>query len=108
MGNHSPEEVGRRGGNDAREGLPPRNHHSLEEIRSWGEGDDWRRSYWEPKSRGRDPKLTKYDGKIPWWAYEVKLQLIARQYDWDNETKLTKLVEALEDKALTFFSGLTP
>lgn len=56
--------------------------------------------------RGRDPKLTTYNGKVPWRAYEVKLQHMAQKYQWDNQTKLTKLVEALEDKALTFFSGL--
>ena len=53
-----------------------------------------------------DPKLTKYTGKIPWWAYEVKLDLMATKYHWDEATKLVKLVEALEDAALTLFSGL--
>ena len=56
----------------------------------------------------KDPKLTKYDGKIPWRAYEVKLMHMARKYDWDDNTKLAKLVEALDDKALTFFSNLAP
>ena len=56
----------------------------------------------------KDPKLSKYDGKIPWRAYEVKLMLMARKYDWDDNTKLAKLVEALDDKALTFFSNLAP
>ena len=54
----------------------------------------------------RDPKLSKYDGKVPWRAYEVKLDHMARKYNWDNATKLAKLVEALEDKALTFYSSL--
>ena len=54
----------------------------------------------------RDPKLSKYDGKVPWRGYEVKLDHIARKYNWDNATKLAKLVEALEDKALTFYSSL--
>ena len=49
-----------------------------------------------------DPKLTKYTGKIPWCAYEVKLDLMATKYNWDEATKLAKLVEALEDVALTF------
>ena len=31
---------------------------------------------------------------------------MARKYNWDNATKLAKLVEALEDKALTFYSSL--
>ena len=53
-----------------------------------------------------DPKLTKYTGKIPWWAYEIKLDLMTNKYHWDEATKLVKLVEALEDAALTFFSGL--
>ena len=33
---------------------------------------------------------------------------MARKYDWDDITKLAKLVEALDDKALTFFSNLPP
>ena len=56
----------------------------------------------------RDPKLSKYDGKIPWCAYEVKLKHMAQKYQWDDNTKLAKLVEALDDKALTFFSNLSP
>ena len=31
---------------------------------------------------------------------------MAHKYNWDNATKLAKLVEALEDKALTFYSSL--
>ena len=57
----------------------------------------------EPIAR-RDPKLSKYSGSIPWRAYEVKLSLMVQKYQWDDETKLAKLVEALEDKALTFSS----
>ena len=54
----------------------------------------------------REPKLSKYDGRIPWRVYEVKLMHLAKRYQWDDDTKLAKLVEALEDKALTFFSNL--
>ena len=54
----------------------------------------------------REPKLSKYDGRIPWKVYEVKLLHLAKRYLWDDDTKLAKLVEALEDKALTFFSNL--
>ena len=32
---------------------------------------------------------------------------MVQKYQWDEETKLAKLVEALEDKALTFFSSLS-
>ena len=31
---------------------------------------------------------------------------MATKYHWDEATKLAKLVEALEDAALTFYSGL--
>ena len=31
---------------------------------------------------------------------------MVQKYQWDDETKLAKLVEALEDKVLTFFSSL--
>ena len=54
----------------------------------------------------REPKLSKYDGRIPWRVYEVKLLHLARRYQRDDDTKLAKLVEALEDKALAFFSNL--
>lgn len=54
----------------------------------------------------RDSKQTKYDGKIPWEAYEVKLQYMSQKYGWDNYTKLAKLFESLKHKVLTFFSGL--
>ena len=54
----------------------------------------------------REPKLSKYDGRIPWRVYEVKLLHLAKRYQWDDDMKLAKLVEALEDKALTFFSNL--
>ena len=54
----------------------------------------------------REPKLSKYDGRIPWRVYEVKLLHLAKRYQWDDDTKLAKLVEALEDKALIFFSNL--
>ena len=70
------------------------------------EGRDRRPRRLEPVAR-RDPKLSKYSGNIPWRAYEVKLSLMAQKYQWDEETKLAKLVEALEDKALTFFSSLS-
>ena len=54
----------------------------------------------------REPNLSKYDGRIPWRVYEVKLMHLAKRHQWDDDTKLAKLVEALEDKALTFFSNL--
>ena len=52
--------------------------------------------------------MTTYKGKIPWRAYEVKLDHMAMKHQWDNGTKLAKLVEALEDHALTFYSTLDP
>ena len=54
----------------------------------------------------REPKLSKYDGSIPWRVYEVKLLHLAQRYQWDDDIKLAKLVEALEDRALIFFSNL--
>ena len=54
----------------------------------------------------RDPKLSKYDGSLSWHAYEVKLEHMANQYGWDDGTKLAKLVEALEGKALNYYGTL--
>ena len=56
--------------------------------------------------RQRDPKLSKYDGSISWRAYEVKLEHMADQYGWGDDTKLAKLVEALEGKALNYYGAL--
>ena len=50
-----------------------------------------------------DPKLSKYDGSLSWHAYEVKLEHMANQYDG---TKLAKLVDALEGKALNYYGTL--
>ena len=52
--------------------------------------------------------MSNYNGKVPWRAYEVKLAHMARQYNWTNCQKLDKLVEALQDKALTLYSNLAP
>ena len=51
-------------------------------------------------------KITPYDGKVAWQAYEIKLEHMANQYNWGEAEKLNKLVEALQDKALTFYSNL--
>ena len=65
---------------------------------------------WNPMGpflpRPRDPKLSKYDGSLSWRAYEVKLEHMANQYGWDDGTKLAKLVEALEGKALNYYGTL--
>ena len=31
---------------------------------------------------GQNPKMTLYDGKVPWRAYEMKLEHMANQYNW--------------------------
>ena len=36
----------------------------------------------EPSRFGKNPKMSTYDGKVPWRAYAVKLDHMARQYDW--------------------------
>ena len=56
--------------------------------------------------RQRDPKLSKYDGSLSWRAYKVKLEHMASQYGWDGGTKLAKLAEALEGKALNYYGTL--
>ena len=66
---------------------------------------DWR----PPRNRehGQNPKMTPYDGKVALQAYEMKLEHMANQYKRGEAEKLNKLVEALQDKALTFYSNLT-
>ncbi len=54
----------------------------------------------------KEPKLTSYSGDIPFRSYKVKLNILAEQAGWDNDTRLAKLVEVLEGQALTFFSCL--
>jgi uncharacterized protein (DUF1697 family) len=53
----------------------------------------------------RDPKLTEYTGKVPWRAYETQLNVIADRYAWNSEEKLDKLVQALKEQALIFYSS---
>ena len=36
----------------------------------------------EPSRFGKNPKTSTYDGKVPWQAYAVKLDHMARRYDW--------------------------
>ena len=55
---------------------------------------------------GRDAKLSKYNGNVPWRAYEVKVLRMARTYNWDNDMIIVKLVDALQDDALKFYSSL--
>ena len=50
--------------------------------------------------------MTPYDGKVAWQAYEMKLEHMANQCNWGEAENLNKLVEALQDKALTFYSNL--
>ena len=47
-----------------------------------------------------EPKLSKYDGSILWRVYMVKLLHLALIYQWNNDTKLEKLAESLEDRAI--------
>ena len=60
---------------------------------------------WDPHHQ-RDPKLSKYDGSLPWHDYKVKLEHMAQQYGWDDNKKLAKLVEAIEGKALSYYGAL--
>ena len=36
----------------------------------------------EPSRFDKNPKMSTYDGNVPWRAYAVKLDHMARQYDW--------------------------
>lgn len=69
--------------------------------RSQSRGSYGRDSGWK-----KEPKVANYDGKTPWRAYEVQFNHIAGKHDWTREEKLDKLVQALRDKALTFYSSL--
>ena len=60
---------------------------------------------WDPHHQ-QDPKLSKYDGGLPWRDYKVKLEHMAQQYGWDDNKKLAKLVEAIEGKALSYYGAL--
>ena len=62
--------------------------------------------YYVP-GQGGDVELCKYNGSIPWRVYEVKLSSMANYYQWDDRTKLAKLVDAFEGEALSYFSSLS-
>ena len=64
-------------------------------------GDQGYRGY-----QRKNPKLSNYDGKISFRAYEVKLNRMAQQYQWTEDEKLSKFVEALQDRALQFYGNL--
>ena len=50
--------------------------------------------------------MTPYYGNMSYRAYEMRLEHMANQYNWGDDEKLKKLVEALQDNALTFYSHL--
>ena len=77
----------------------PGGYHPLRQYQGWNPMGPF-------LPRPRDPKLSKYDGSLSWPAYEVKLEHMANQYGWDDGTKLAKLVEALEGKALNYYGTL--
>ena len=88
-------------------------HHRHSESES--EMDSDRSSKSRPRSRGdskynkrdshRDPKVANYDGKTPWRAYEIQLNHIADKHRWTTGEMLDKLVQALRDKALSFYGN---
>jgi len=53
---------------------------------------------------GRRVKMPMYDGKIEWKPYHLQFQHIANRYRWNDEQKLDKFIECLQDKALKVFS----
>jgi hypothetical protein len=69
------------------------------------------RSSYAPSSshqyRRKEPKLAQYDGKVPWRAYETQLRYIAYQNAWSEDELLDRLVEALRDQALIFYSSMS-
>ena len=52
------------------------------------------------------PKNDPFNGNVAWQAYEMKLEHMTNQCNWGEAEKLNRLVEALQDKALTFYSNL--
>ena len=55
----------------------------------------------QPKNQSYPSMMEVFHG-----GYEVKLLHLAQRYQWNDDTKLSKLVEALEGRALIFFSNL--
>ena len=96
---------------------PPYGPDPPGDPRGWG-NPNWNRPWGYPQQQcqypnhqqdphhQRDPKLSKYDGGLPWHDYKVKLEHMAQQYGWDDNKKLAKLVEAIEGKALSYYGAL--
>ena len=85
-------------------GVQPPNHQTRDAY-----GNPMRQERGRDRDRGpvgRDAKLSKYNGNVPWRAYEVKVLRMARTYNWDNDMIIVKLVDALQDDALKFYSSL--
>lgn len=56
-------------------------------------------------SRGPPPaKMGTYDGKAEWKPFEMQFERVANRYAWEGTELLDRLVEALRDRALKFFS----
>ena len=56
------------------------------------------------------PKLPTFTGKpgdaLDWTAFIVQFERISQRQDWDDEAKLDRLIECLQDRAAHFFSRL--
>ena len=84
-------------------------HHGRGHHQGYGHHHNRERDYGDQGYRGyqrKNPKLSNYDGKISFRAYEVKLNRMAQQYQWTEDEKLSKFVEALQDRALEFYGNL--
>ena len=117
QGNRQGHQRGRQFGNGFQGRHPPRERDNSDEGSQHGRG--FHRDYGHRQNRERDygdqgyqgyqrknPKLSNYDGRISFRAYEVKLNRMAQQYQWTDDEKLSKFVEALQDKALQFYGNL--
>ena len=116
-GNHQGHQRGRHVGHGFQGRHPHRerdnsdegSHHGRRFHQGYGHRHHRDRDYGDQGYRGyqrKNPKLSNYDGKISFRAYEVKLNRMAQQYQWTEDEKLSKFVEALQDKALQFYGNL--
>ena len=49
--------------------------------------------------------MTPYNGKVAWWAYEMKLEHMANQYKWGRLRSLTSLLKLSRTRLLVWAKG---
>ena len=53
-------------------------------------------------------KPQKYDGRVPWDAFQAQFEILAEVQAWDSRERAVQLVSSLKDAAVEVLSQLIP